>query len=225
MAVALDQGTNSSYFPARNEAGAIALIKEKVIRKSLAGRQETEFENSRRDNNLLNKFGTPGDLMRRARTSILHEDEEEMWTTRNERMQRAMAQSGKKIPVAAAPDEADWSDQRKYFDRLQGAVERKSTKIFTQKHGTKDANGTNFIIDELINDYSRQTETGKRDVMDHIERLRRVARDARAHEKATPKRTKQPLVEKYLHFTVQMGMTAQESSDLNFSPEGKMRRE
>lgn len=61
--------------------------------------------------------------------------------------------------------------------------------------------------------------------MDQIRKLRLIASDVYAHEKSTPKKMKQALLEKYIDYTVKTGMVDQEKTDLNYSPEGKIRRD
>lgn len=80
-------------------------------------------------------------------------------------------------------------------------------------------------MDDLINDYSRQTSAGVKSVIDHINRLRYVASDIHAHEKIPKKNMKAPLLEKYIDYTVATGMVDQDKTDLNYSPEGKIRRD
>ena len=61
------------------------------------------------------------------------------------------------------------SKHRKYMDQVQNKVELKATKNFEEMYGKNNA------IKEIVNDYSRQTEKGKKQVLDHIDQLRKFA--------------------------------------------------
>lgn len=89
------------------------------------------------------------DVIRKARTSILHEDDDEIHTTRAERMHRAM-RDGIKIPIPDDP-EPDYSSKRAYLNMLQNSIEKKASVSFAKKHGTKETQA----LDDIVNDYSR----------------------------------------------------------------------
>ena len=76
-----------------------------------------------------------------------------------------------------------------------------------------------------MRDYSRQTSAGVKSIIEHINRLRYVASDVYAHEKLPPKKMKSPLLEKYIDYTVKVGMMEPEKTDLNYSQQGQIRRE
>lgn len=112
---------------------------------------------------------------------------------------------GIKVPRPASP-ELDPTDKYAYLDKIQQSIERKSTAIFAQRHGTKDADA----LDDIIKDQYRQTSAGIKSVYDHINRLRYVANDVFAHEKIPVKKMKTALLEKYIDYTVQAGMIDQD---------------
>lgn len=127
---------------------------------------------------------------------------------------------GIKLPRPPSP-EPDPTDKLAYLDKIQQSIERKSTAIYAKRHGTKEAEA----LDDIINDYSRQTSAGVKSVIDHINRLRFVAMDIHAHEKLPAKKMKTAMLEKYIDYTVATGMVDQDKTDLNYSPEGKIRRD
>ena len=91
------------------------------------------------------------------------------------------------------------SKHKKYMDQVQNKVEQKATKNFLEIFGKNNA------IKEIVNDYSRQTEKGKKQVLDNIDQLRKYAQDVKAHHELTQKKVRNPMVEKYLEYTINLG--------------------
>ena len=52
-----------------------------------------------------------------------------------------------------------------------------------------------------------------------------MAADPNAPSKLIPKKSKAPIVEKYLDYTIKIGINDPFTTDLNMSPEGKARRQ
>lgn len=97
-----DYGTSVNYEGDGREPNEIAHIKEKVVKKTM-----TMSANKEPKSKIFRAFdplkSNHDDVIRKARTSILHEDDESIHTTRAERIQRAM-RDGIKIPLPAGPE-------------------------------------------------------------------------------------------------------------------------
>ena len=114
-AMIFDYGTSAHYEGSENEPEDIAKIKAKVVRKSLL-----QSEKKSRPVQIFRQLDSvkmaQDDIIRKARTSILHEDDDSIHTTRAERIRRAMRE-GFKVPAPASP-ERDPEDRNAYMDRL-----------------------------------------------------------------------------------------------------------
>lgn len=100
-------------------------------------------------------------------------------------------------------------------------VERRATQTYAKENNFRHTG----VLEGIVTDFSRQTEKSANDVHEQVGFLRLMAADPNAPSKLIPKKSKAPIVEKYLDYTISLGINDANNLDLNMSPEGKRRRQ
>ena len=123
--MANDWGTFTHYEGDEKEPYPIYNLKSSIVRKSMVGSTEKDPRSLNYRRTEIMKSAVKDDVIRRARTAILHEEEDDIHTTRAERIHK-MQYFNRKVAPPPEP-EPDYSDKREYFNMLQNSIEKKAT--------------------------------------------------------------------------------------------------
>ena len=117
----------------------------------------------------------------------------------------------------------DLSNPVVYADYMQSCLESRATATFATSKNipSKDLP----TVHGIVKDFSRQTTEGEKLSWSTAGYLRKMASDPWAQCNREVKRMKHPDIERYVAYTVKLGMQDESNVDINMSPEGKMRRQ